>query len=501
MPQLPHEPITRPKSAVHTTSTSARRRRRRRHVRRGALTIGVCAVLVAAAACARSEGQAVAPARRAAPGPDLLLRAITPERLKAHLAALAAIADRNGGTREAGTRGYQQSVAYVSRQLRRAGYRPRLQSFSFNRFRETRPPRFERLAPGAKRYRSGRDFVTMRYSGGGVVTAPVAPVEPTSASSACEPSAFSGFPRGAVALVRRGTCFMFLKARNARAAGASAVLIANEGGPGRAAPVLGTLVRPGIGIPVLGVSAAFGAELARAAQAGSVRVRIAVSAVTRRAKAVNVLADLPGRDGTVLLGAHLDSVAIGPGINDNGSGSALVLEIARQARRLRVRPQHGLRFAFWGAEELGLVGSSAYVQSLSAQQRAQLRAVLNFDMVGSPNFGRFVYDGDKAPAGSKQIEDSFRAYFAAHRQAVEEVSLEGSSDHTPFAQVGIPVGGLFTGADSRKEPGLARRFGGGAKRPFDACYHQACDTLSNVNVRVLGQMADAAAFVALRLAG
>jgi len=462
--------------------------------------IGVCAVLVAGAACARSEGPAMSPARAAAPGPDLLLHAITSERLTAHLAALAAIADHNGGTREAGTRGYQQSVAYVAGQLRRAGYRPRLQSFSFNRFRETRPARFERLAPAAKRYRSGRDFVTMRYSGGGDVTARVASVEPTSASSACEPSVFSGFPRGAVALVRRGTCFMFLKARNARAAGASAVLIANEGGPGRAAPVLGTLVRPGIGIPVLGVSASLGGELARSAQAGSVRVRIAVSAVTRRARGANVLADLPGRGGAILVGEHLDSVAIGPGINDNGSGSALVLEIARQARRLGLRPRHGLRFAFWGAEELGLVGSSAYVQSLSAQQRTQLRAVLNFDMVGSPNFGRFVYDGDKGPSGSKRIEDLFRAYFAAHGQAVEEVSLEGSSDHAPFARAGIPVGGLFTGADARKEPGLARRFGGGANRPYDACYHQACDTLSNVNVRILGQMADAAAFAALRLA-
>jgi len=463
--------------------------------------IGVCVVLVAGVGCARSAQETLPAGRAAAPGPDDLARAVTPERLKAHLAALAGIARRNRGTREVGTSGYQQSVAYVAGQLRPAGYRPRLQPFSFNWFRETRPPRFARLAPGAKRYRIGRDFVTMRYSGGGAVNAPVAPVEPASPSSGCEPSAFSGVPRGAVALVRRGTCFMFLKARNAKAAGASAVLIANEGGPGRSAPVLGTLVRPGIGIPVLGISAPLGSELARSAQAGSVRVRIVVSAVTRRAKAVNVVADLPGSGGgTVLLGAHLDSVAVGPGINDNGSGTALVLELARRARRLGIRPRARLRFAFWGAEELGLVGSSAYVQSLSSEQRAQLRAVLNFDMVASPNFGRFVYDGDTAPAGSKRIEDLFRAYFGAHRLAVEEVALEGSSDHAPFARADIPVGGVFTGADAVKEPGLVRRFGGAANRPYDACYHQACDTLSNVNMRVLAQMADAAAVVALQLA-
>jgi Zn-dependent M28 family amino/carboxypeptidase len=252
---------------------------------------------------------------------------------------------------------------------------------------------------------------------------------------------------------------------------------------------------------VLGISSALGSELARSAQAGTVRVRIALSIVTRRERAVNVIADLRGRSGgAVLLGAHLDSVANGPGINDNGSGSALVLEVARQAQRLGVRPARGLRFAFWGAEELGLVGSSAYLRSLSARKRGQILAVLNFDMVGSPNYGRFVYDGDNGPAGSARIEGLFRAYFAARRQSVEEVFLEGSSDHAPFAQAGLPVGGLFTGADARKEMDLARRFGGAAGQPYDPCYHQACDTLANVNVRVLGQMADAAAVVALRLA-
>ena len=459
-----------------------------------ALTIGISLVLVA--------GGGRAGAEPAAPGPDALARAVAPERLRSHLVALAAVARRNGGSRDVGSRGYAQSVDYVAGQLRRAGYRPRLHSFSFDLFRETKPPRFERLAPAAKRFRPGRDFVTMRYSGGGDVSANILAVQPTSAASGCDRAQFAGFPRGAVALVRRGTCFMFMKARNAKSAGASAVLIANEGTPGRTAPILGTLVRPGIGIPVLGISSALGSELARSAQAGAVRVRIALSVMTRRARAANVIADLPGRsEGVILLGAHLDSVAIGPGINDNASGSALVLEVARQARRLGVRPGRGLRFAFWGAEELGLLGSSAYVQSLGARQRAQLHAVLNFDMVGSANFGRFVYDGDSEPPGSARIEQLFRAHFGAQRLPVEEIALQGSSDHAPFAQAGIPVGGLFTGADAGKPTELAGRFGGAAGRPFDPCYHQPCDTLANVNLRVLGQMADAAAVVALRLAG
>jgi Zn-dependent M28 family amino/carboxypeptidase len=471
-------------------------------VRGLALTVGLVVAFGAGAAYGGRARDAESPARPAAVGPDALARAVTPARLRAHVVAFARIARRNGGTRAAGTRGYEQSVTYVAGQLRRAGYRPRLQAFSFDLFRETRPPRFERLGPGAETYRRGRDFVTMQYSGGGDVSAQVAPVEPDSASSGCEPSAFDGLPRGAVALVRRGTCFLAAKARNARAAGASAVVIANDGAPGRTAPILGTLIRPGIGIPVLGISSALGSELARAAQAGTVRVRIVVSAVTRRARSVNVIADLPGRTGgAVLLGGHLDSVANGPGLNDNASGSALVLEVALQARRLRVRRVRGLRFAFWGAEELGLVGSSAYVRGLGARQRSQLRAVLNFDMVGSSNFARFVYDGETGPPGSARIEQLFRAYFSAHRQAVEEIALRGSSDHAPFARAGLPVGGLFTGADSLKSDESAQRFGGAAGRPYDPCYHQPCDRLANVNLRVLGQMADAAAVVAFRLAG
>jgi hypothetical protein len=463
-------------------------------VRGLALTVGLCAVFVAVAGCSGGERESEAGARPTAVSPDALARAVTPAHLKAHLVALAAIARRNGATRETGSPGYQQSVAYVARRLRQVGYRPRLQSFSFNRFRETRPPRFELVTPGAKQYRRERDFLTLTYSGAGTVNAQVVPVEPDSPSSGCERSDFAGFPRGRVALLRRGTCFMFQKARNAAAAGAAAVLIANDG-----PPIAATLVRPGIGIPVLGIASALVSELARKAQAAIVQVRIVVSAVTRRARAPNVIADLPGRSrGVVLLGAHLDSVPNGPGINDNGSGTALVLEIARQARRLGIRPAQGLRFAFWGGEELGLVGSGSYVASLGAGVR-QFRAVLNFDGVGSPNFGRFVYDGDRQPPGSVQIEDAFRAYFAARHQAVDEIALEGS-DHTPFALAGVPVGGLFTGADERKTTSEARRFGGTAGRPYHECYHRSCDTLSNVNVRVLGQMADAAAVVALRLA-
>ena len=289
------------------------------------------------------------PAARSAVPANALARAITPKRLRAHLTALEAIARRNGGTRAAGTAGYARSVDYVSRQLRRAGYRPRLNRFSFRYFRETQPTVLERVLPSARSYRSGPDFVTMRYSGGGNVNARVVPVDFSSGSSGCEDSDFPGFTSGSVALMRRGGCTFSQKARLAEGRGATAALIANDGSPGRTAPISATLFGTS-SIPVLIVSSEVGSELARLPPVGTVSVRIGLTVATTDARGVNVIADLPGRrKGVVLLGAHLDSVANGPGINDNGSGSAAVLEIARQARRLHVRPKHGLRFAFWGS--------------------------------------------------------------------------------------------------------------------------------------------------------
>ena len=459
-----------------------------------ALALGLGILLTAGAG-----GAAVEHAGRGPVPASALARAITPAHLRGHLAALAAIAGRNGGTRAAGTPGYSESAAYVVRKLRAAGYRPRLKTFSFDYFRETKPTVFERVAPGLARYRWGRDFLTMRYSGGGNITAPVHPV---SGSSGCADSDFTSFPVGAIALMKRGGCAFSQKAGAAQAAGAAAALIANDGLPGRTAPISATLFGARTRIPVLVISSGVGSELSALAQLGLVRVHLQLSVATTRARAANVVADLPGRQsGVILLGAHLDSVANGPGINDNGSGSAAVLEIARQARRLHVRPKHGLRFAFWGAEELGLVGSRSYAQSLSARDRRRILGVINLDMIGSPNSDRIVYDGSDGPSGSGRIENAFRSYFSARHLPVEEQSLGGGSDHASFAAAGIPVGGLFTGADDVKSAASARRFGGSANVPFDSCYHKACDTVANVDFRTLGQMADAAAVVAVRLAG
>jgi Zn-dependent M28 family amino/carboxypeptidase len=428
--------------------------------------------------------------------PEQAAAAVTEEALVAHLEELQAIADGNGGTRESGSPGYGESVRYVVETLRAAGYNPTLQPFTAAVSREVRPTKLIEVTPERQVFERRRDFLVLDYSGSGDATARVVPVDPESGSSGCEESDFDGFPAGAIALVRRGDCFYFVKAGNAEAAGAAAVLIFNEGGSGREGPVSATLVRPTVDIPVVGVTNALGERLTRAAMAGAVRMRVAAVLDNSRQRVVNVLAELPGEDAeapALLLGAHLDSVAAGPGVNDNGSGVAVVLETAVQLRRLEARPERGMRFAFWGAEEQGLLGSRAYAKRL--EDPDELTGVLNFDMVGSPNFARLVYDVDG------RIEEAFRAWFEDHDLGLEEIQLEGNSDHASFAELGIPVGGLFTGAEEPKTAAEARLFGGQAGAAHDACYHQACDTVANVNHRVLGQMGDAAAGVALTLAG
>ena len=112
----------------------------------------------------------------------------------------------------------------------------------------------------------------------------------------------------------------------------------------------------------------------------------------------NVIADWPGGDPNQVLmaGAHLDSVTAGPGINDDGSGTAALLEVAKTISATGFAPDKHLRFAWFGAEELGLRGSQFYVNNLPAAERAKIKGYLNFDMTGSPNPGYFLYDGDNS---------------------------------------------------------------------------------------------------------
>ncbi|MET9065541.1 M28 family metallopeptidase [Streptosporangium sandarakinum] len=224
----------------------------------------------------------------------------------------------------------------------------------------------------------------------------------------------------------------------------------------------------------------------------------------------NVIADWPGGDPNdiLMVGAHLDSVTAGPGINDNGSGSAAILETALEVSRQSLAPSKHLRFAWWGAEELGLRGSQYYVNNLPSTERSKIKGYLNFDMVGSPNPGYFIYDGDNSdgvgsgpgPAGSAQLEATLAAYFSSIGVPTRGTDFDGRSDYGPFISAGIPAGGTFTGAEGIKSSAQASLWGGTAGAAFDSCYHRSCDTTSNINDTALNRNADAIAYAVWTIA-
>jgi Zn-dependent M28 family amino/carboxypeptidase len=414
------------------------------------------------------------------------------KRVRAHQLAFDKIGQSAGGNRFAGLIGHDDSAAYVKRQLERWGYKASYQEFVYRAFFEREPSQMSQGSPTATGYVNGVDFRVMSYSGSGNPTGTLA----RPANLGCNPSDFAGFPAGSIAIVSRGTCTFRIKTTNAAAAGASAILVYNN----TAGMLNGTLGEAdGLSsIPSLGLTQSLGQSLV--AQMGS-------GPVTMSAKTVTGVEDLPTRnviaetrkgdpDNVVMVGAHLDSVTAGPGINDNGSGSAAILEAARQLKERKTTNK--VRFAWWSAEESGLVGANRWVDAQPAAELERIALYLNFDMVGSPNYGLFVYDGDNSkypagvdgaqlgPEGSGAIESTFYGFFERRaRMAAEPTPFNGRSDYGPFIAKGIPAGGLFTGAEGSKTAEQAIKWGGTAGLAFDACYHAACDTFGNNADRAL----------------
>lgn len=428
-----------------------------------------------------------------------------------HLQALQDIADANDGNRAAGQPGYKKSVSYVAKALKGYGWSVKREEFAFDAFFEDEPSTFERISPDPRVFTEDTEFSTMEFSGSGDVTAALVAVDLTlppaaepSSSSGCEASDFTGLDlTGKVALMQRGTCDFAVKVNNAIAAGAAATVIFNEGQEGRTDVVFGTLGTPDFTVPAVDTSFAIGSELANGVLSGptGTTVHIKTTTHTEHLKAENVIAELPGGDRkhVVMAGAHLDGVLDGPGINDNGSGSAALLEIARRLSESGVEPTNKIRFAWWGAEEEGLVGSTDYVAGLKKKALAKIALYLNFDMVGSPNFARLIYDGDgnafdaEGPKGSAGIEKTFAKYFKKQELASGPTAFDGRSDYLAFIDSGIPAGGLFTGAEEVKTEKQAAKYGGKAGVAMDRCYHLACDDIDNVSRRALKQMVPAIA--------
>ena len=349
----------------------------------------------------------------------------------------------------------------MAERLREAGWHVRRQPVPFTYFRLRRAS----LAVDGRRLRRIDDYQVLSYSGSGSATGTL-----RAAENGCGAGAFAGLRSGEIPLAGRGECFFREKARNAERAGAPALVVVGEVSSRRGV-ASGTLGVPGIRIPVVLVSF----DALGESGPGS-RVRVSVDAVSRSSRTENVIAETPGGsgEGVVMAGGHLDSVAGGPGINDNGSGMATLIESAEAIGP--DPPGARVRLAFWGAEELGLLGSRRYVSSLDGAERRSIRAYLNLDMVGSPNPTPELYaDGDA---------DLVRVLRRAARPGrLGEAAAGGSSDHAPFQEAGIPVNGLYTGSVEDGRGG----------RPRDPCYHLPCDTLRHVNRRVLLRMAGATA--------
>jgi hypothetical protein len=417
--------------------------------------LALSSLLAVALLAACNSGDSSEPEPQPRPSP-----AITRAELNDHLIALQRIADENDGNRSAGTSGYDASAAYVADRLSDAGWKVERQRVPFTHFEL----RSASMRIGGRELRRARDFQVLSYSGSGEASGVL-----RSAGEGCSRDDFAELGPEDVPLVHRGVCFFRHKAITAQRAGVRALVVFEDVLTRRGVPS-GTLAAPGIRIPVVLVST----RPRRGAHAGE-SVSLRVDALSERRETENVIAETPegSGEGIVMAGGHLDSVPGGPGINDNGSGMASLIEAAEA---IGTKPPGArVRLAFWGAEELGLLGSRHYVSALPRAERRRIRGYLNFDMVGSPNAVPEVYaDGDATLA---------RILRQSAGPKLGNVLAGQSSDHAPFQAAGIPVSGLYTGSS---EPGP-----GG--RPRDPCYHLACDTIDHVDRAVLLRMARAAA--------
>jgi Zn-dependent M28 family amino/carboxypeptidase len=444
---------------------------------------------------------------------DAVRSTVSVDAIVAGLGQLQAIADANGGNRAAGTAGYDASAEYVAAELEKAGYTVERRPVAVTAFTQTAPSVL--AISGGSTFDDLRDFKAMTYSASGDVTARVVALGWNPAAQpgdrnglGCDPGNWASVPRGVIVLVQPAPCRRYDVVVAAQQAGAVAVVTSYPEWD-RDAVRRPTLVSAqDIHIPVIGTTQAVGVALAAAAAAGTT-VHVSTATSVAEVQSTNVIADSPWGDPAhiVMLGGHLDSVIDGPGINDNGSGTMTVLEIARAMARIAgsapAEPQPGwkLRVAFWTGEEEGLFGSAAYANHLTAGDLAAIEAYLNFDMVGSPNGVRIVYQEANAPRAADEavIAGLFGDALGLEGLAWQPAAIGAASDHFPIEQAGIPIGGLYSGANELKTAGEATTFGGTAGTPDDACYHLACDTTANVDATLLGQLARAAAWVVGRL--
>ncbi|MGE0215492.1 M20/M25/M40 family metallo-hydrolase [Mycolicibacterium sp.] len=428
-----------------------------------------------------------------------LAERVTIDGVYRHLAELQKIADDNDGNRADGTPGFQASVDYLVKLLRDNGF-------------EVTTAEFERLSGsqggnpaltvGGRTYRVDQASLLLTTPPGGLRAVTLRPRRP----AGCAAADYDGVAvKGAIAVVDDTGCSVVTKQNVALAEGAVGLLVVSRATPSRPVGAPAGLFTPGyyrgLTVPVGVIDPSADAALRRT----SAPVTLVLDNRPVMTTSRNVIAQTTTGDtaNVVMVGAHLDGVRSGPGINDNGTGVAAVLETALQ---LGAQPgaANAVRFAFWGAEEIGQDGSTHYVRSLSDEQLADIALYLNFDMLGSPNAGYFTDDGDQstetgptvrpAPAGSAGIERTLagRLNFEGVRPA--DIPLGRITDYQPFLAAGVPIGGVTTGSSQRKTEVQARLWGGKAGQAFDPNYHTRADDITNVDRDALAVMSSAVAY-------
>jgi Zn-dependent M28 family amino/carboxypeptidase len=447
----------------------------------------VAAIVSVAVGCAPSD-TSKAPTPVSAPAFAATLRGrVSTDAMMAHLTKLQEIAAANHNTRAVGTPGYDASVDYVVGKLRDKGFDVQTTQFDARVFHSD--PGSVIIGDQTFGARALEYSLATPLDGvhGPLVAAPVGD------SPGCAASDYDNLPvSGAVVLVDRGTCPFSQKEAAAVQHGAVAMIVADNVVEDRMGGTLGE--NTDVKIPVVSVTKGDGAQL----RGKSGLTTVKVNAETKTVHARNVVAQTKtgSTSNVVMAGAHLDSVPEGPGINDNGSGVAAVLETALQLGN-SPEVRNAVRFGFWGAEELGLIGSRKYVESLDVNALKDIALYLNFDMLASPNPGYFTYDGDQSlppeqredpvvPEGSAGIERSLVAYLKSAGKTAQDTSFDGRSDYDGFTLAGVPSGGLFSGAETKMTEEQAKLWGGKADEAFDPNYHSSTDTLDHIDRTALG---------------
>jgi hypothetical protein len=478
--------------------------------------------------------------------PSKLVECIKTADLWNHMQAFQAIADANPGpdghpSRNSGEPGYKASVDYVARLMTKAGYNVTIQTYKFFYFAFTGIPLFSEISPTPHDYVLADEWGPGQSTG--TTTADLQPargiiIPPTplsSSTSGCTAADFSGFVPGRIALIQRGGCNFGVKVINAQAAGATGVIIFNEGNPGRTGLLVGSLVDAAGNrfvptIPVAFTTFDVGDNLLtqyqKAVQGGTALpvMNISVQGVSNpNADDYNVIAESKGGDKNhvLVVDAHLDAI-FGAGMLDNASGSATILDIAQMMKN--VNPLNKLRFIWFGGEELGLLGSAYYVNNLSSTEASHIGYDLDADVLATPNYVVGVLD----PAGVDLFGRTVTATFPnrvykpstiARDQAINYFNSIGlnhelfspvGTDAFSFNSIGIPASGLLTGQDCCKSQDEVNLFGGsvgnfeGNIPSFDGgCVDNPfrwCDNLDNNDPNVLTFMSKAFADMTVRMA-